>query len=498
MIKRAGKSNLKAMINFDVNVDILIGFTFHWAWIWVVFWSSVFYSVELDASIWFVSDGPLALEALWTLSFCGLLFGFVVLSALASRIGVLALHPSLMIASAALSGIGTLLVIVPDAFSGLLPLGSTYAIGAVATGLGSSVSFLLWGELMTVLGSRQTVVYFALSTVASALVYMVVVFVPPLFGRLVTAAFPVIYMAFFFRSSLKVDYRVPALLESTGEAVDRALSRRSLASLGLISLMFGLSYGFMKGLFVTQSPNLIVQRDLLNIVAMFLGSITIYVTMALLRMNFRKLTYQIALPLLAAGFLFFPLQGGFGLLGFALHQFGYQYFYTIIWALFAVFASRLSVSPTRIVCTAVFGVMLGQFTGSVIGAMVVAHVASDFGLAMVSMACMFVILVAALFGFSEDALGSFWIAMRPFDPVQQQMSKFKRACLRLSAARGLTPREQEIMLLLSRGRNRAAISEQLYISEGTAKTHIKNIYRKMGVHSQQALIDMIELDSKNV
>ena len=32
----------------------------------------------------------------------------------------------------------------------------------------------------------------------------------------------------------------------------------------------------------------------------------------------------------------------------------------------------------------------------------------------------------------------------------------------------------------------------LYISEGTAKTHIRHIYRKLNIHSQQDLIHLID------
>ena len=35
-------------------------------------------------------------------------------------------------------------------------------------------------------------------------------------------------------------------------------------------------------------------------------------------------------------------------------------------------------------------------------------------------------------------------------------------------------------------------SQQLYISEGTAKTHIRHIYRKLNIHSQQDLIHLID------
>ena len=38
----------------------------------------------------------------------------------------------------------------------------------------------------------------------------------------------------------------------------------------------------------------------------------------------------------------------------------------------------------------------------------------------------------------------------------------------------------------------AAIQEALYISAGTANTHMRHIYRKLDVHSQHELIDLVE------
>ena len=53
--------------------------------------------------------------------------------------------------------------------------------------------------------------------------------------------------------------------------------------------------------------------------------------------------------------------------------------------------------------------------------------------------------------------------------------------------------ETEIMFFLAKGHNAAYIQEKLYISEGTAKTHIRHVYKKTNVHSQQELMRLVEL-----
>ncbi len=55
----------------------------------------------------------------------------------------------------------------------------------------------------------------------------------------------------------------------------------------------------------------------------------------------------------------------------------------------------------------------------------------------------------------------------------------------------LTEREREITSLLLRGRTYKMISAELYLSENTIKTHIKNIYSKFNVQSKVELINLL-------
>lgn len=57
---------------------------------------------------------------------------------------------------------------------------------------------------------------------------------------------------------------------------------------------------------------------------------------------------------------------------------------------------------------------------------------------------------------------------------------------------GLTAREREILELMARGRNARYISDKLTISPSTTKTHVYHLYAKLGVHTQQDLIDLVE------
>lgn len=56
----------------------------------------------------------------------------------------------------------------------------------------------------------------------------------------------------------------------------------------------------------------------------------------------------------------------------------------------------------------------------------------------------------------------------------------------------LSRREHEILCYLAHGRNAAFIQRELLISIYTVKTHIANIYGKIGAHSMQDVIDLVE------
>lgn len=69
---------------------------------------------------------------------------------------------------------------------------------------------------------------------------------------------------------------------------------------------------------------------------------------------------------------------------------------------------------------------------------------------------------------------------------------WRLACEEIAEKGGLTPREREVFILLAKGRNGPSIERELVISGHTVKTHTLSIYRKLGVHSAQELIDLVE------
>lgn len=57
---------------------------------------------------------------------------------------------------------------------------------------------------------------------------------------------------------------------------------------------------------------------------------------------------------------------------------------------------------------------------------------------------------------------------------------------------GLTARETEILSLLVRGRTLPYIANELFVTTGTVKTHVRHIYEKTLVNNRQELLDKVE------
>lgn len=66
-----------------------------------------------------------------------------------------------------------------------------------------------------------------------------------------------------------------------------------------------------------------------------------------------------------------------------------------------------------------------------------------------------------------------------------------RSLEEIAMGAGLTSRETEVFILLSQGRDRSYIRDELFISEATIKTHCRHIYAKLGVANKQELISFV-------
>lgn len=78
-----------------------------------------------------------------------------------------------------------------------------------------------------------------------------------------------------------------------------------------------------------------------------------------------------------------------------------------------------------------------------------------------------------------------------FDAYRPSEASVEERCSRAAREYDLTRREEAILVLLLEGKTRAEVAAELYVSDNTVKTHIRNLYRKMGVSGKTELAEAV-------
>lgn len=79
-------------------------------------------------------------------------------------------------------------------------------------------------------------------------------------------------------------------------------------------------------------------------------------------------------------------------------------------------------------------------------------------------------------------------------PMSSKIARLVIANFHVNPNSPLTKRETEILTLISEGKTYTQISEELFISKETSKTHIKNIYAKLQVKSKSEALAKASLE----
>ncbi len=214
-------------------------------------------------------------------------------------------------------------------------------------------------------------------------------------------------------------------------------------------------------------------------------------------------TVRMMLLVMAFGFLIAPFIGAYSYaVSYGIFGAGFWCIRAISWVFCCLLASRLSCNLVRAVA-----IMDASFALSVVASSQVNSWIADIikvgyaEITTVSLVTVFMLMVIALF----LPNGKFVLAMfapaesaHPFGDGTSEEGSVKSSSGsepnvgQLRERYGLTPREVEVANLLARGRSLPFIQKQLFISAGTVNSHVRHIYRKMGVHTRQEFIDIIE------
>lgn len=238
--------------------------------------------------------------------------------------------------------------------------------------------------------------------------------------------------------------------------------------------------------------------------AAYVGSaLLMFATLLRFRVNFNGALYRQCIPLMAAGLAIFALEGALALnIGTLVFLVGRQLFVAVTLALVVYLVKYLGADYYLLSLGAAIGATLGSFVGSLLfnfvveskAALAVDEILPGWFVALVVL----VVLVASMYLMNASNVKTRW-GMTAIDDSDERVGlTLEQSCRALGDQHNLTKRERELFALMARGKNRQAIAEQLFISEGTVKVHTRNIYQKMGIHSRQDLINLVEKTEESI
>lgn len=458
-----------------------VGFGLFWTWVWLVF-QTTFFSPSFLAEGSFPLPGwvvPLSAYAvtLLALGFALKLRGFVPqgrwynlavplsMSAGVLVCGVLSFSP-LTVAS-----VNTVAV----------------CLGGLLMGAGTACLHVEWGRALGELGPRVTILHGVVGTVVAALFTVCITLLPE--GAVWLAAFVAPPVS---RWLLAGDVpTTPAMLEH-GLDAPLHVPRRFLAT----AFLQGLSFGIVQAILLLGAHDGPVVA--LSAASFALSAVVLLLCALFFRMDFNQLIYQVGFLIMAAGYLFLALAGPDALGGLFVHTMGYRFVDIMMWALCTFLISQRGLPANWVFAITTCFLLLGQIVGALAGSFTlwVFPLSADTGRSLATV-MVFVLLAGSLVMSDRKNLQTGWGMARPGE-MDELPDSFERGCELVCRRFELTSREQEVFALLARGLSRAAICDELTLSKETVKTHARNIYRKMGIHSQQDVFAAVVAEQRTL
>lgn len=195
-------------------------------------------------------------------------------------------------------------------------------------------------------------------------------------------------------------------------------------------------------------------------------------------------------------------------------------FRTLHWVILCIIVCQKNISPALVFGLGAGVQSIGSSMGILFGSRALDGVVAVSGEFAVSVVLTAIVVVCAFLLFSEKDFD------RLFDPVGEEESSledlfaeevfsegaaidsgeadagssralFSEAVDALAERHGLSNRESEVFRCLAMGFTASMVSEKLCISWNTVRGHSRNVYAKLGVHSRQELMELVDAEKVN-
>jgi DNA-binding CsgD family transcriptional regulator len=360
----------------------------------------------------------------------------------------------------------------------------------------SSLIFLKTGAFFVWLKRAKLSRCIALSFLLAALLYVLSLLLAPLVGVLLVMTLPVVSCICTLTADRYMARTHPPSTPEGHAAVERRRETfgsriAELRHFAPLTLIYTVSFGIVSHvvLYLAFIHDLVIVIAVSILVASSFAAIGSFV----FRAQFEaERTRRLLLPLIAVALLPFPyLSPVMQVVFLSVAVFGFTCFDAVGWGDLADEVRDRNLKLFGYLSAASTINFAGIFVGWGMGYVLFAlsgenDYATGFGIVSIVLVIA-LILNLALGGAGESEVGGVASATEFHDT-------WKERCLNVAQAHALTKQEERVFIMLARGRNYRHVAEELYVSIHTVKTHVYHIYKKLGIHSQQELIDMVEAE----
>lgn len=386
--------------------------------------------------------------------------------------------------------VGTLLL---SLFSTLLPssfqIPAFLALGCLLSSM-SAYFFLCWLMLMSITVTPMTALYYALSAAVAALLSFLVLSLEYMYGSLL-ALLLVLFQTGVLYILSKVGPKRKEIIPRKESSERRPLYWKTHLAFDSIGLVFGLCFFSIS---IAAPSHAIITLAL--ICGAVIAAIDIWRSEGVSTVRLRS----VVLIVIMLGLLAFPfINEGVRQLVWCVFTGLFSFFFIVqpSWNIVASRKYRLNIIALVPLGQAHIWIAIGL--GYVLGWVFNSF---DFNLLLLTQILVALLCVFAVFYTPTDMRDMERLAYNDDEPQNKSADKsvsdeprlhrFFGYCNSVALQYRLTPRESEVLILLAKGRNAGYIANALVLSTHTVKTHIYHIYQKLGINSQQELIDRVD------
>lgn len=260
-----------------------------------------------------------------------------------------------------------------------------------------------------------------------------------------------------------------------------ALPVKALVFIGVYSFAYGVASSTVEASFTRYS-----------------SVIPAIVVILLVCLDFKRFSistlYSLAFPLMIGGFLFIGLSSEHAspLPGFLLDT-GYAAMSMLLFLSACSISYNTGASPLWLfgaLSATQFGM---HFAGQTLATFLPVEEGTAGYAALVAVTAL-IVIVASLATMSDKGMFTSLNMLSHDEKSAVESSFLTEKMARVNSLAGaytLTSRETEVLQLLILGKSNAEMAGDLFISEGTVKTHLHHIYQKFGVHTRRELEEKI-------